>query len=101
MQSRRKRLPGEFGNRIGNRILRAWASFCETPTDIKVLQVVDLQGFCWTAWDTPGRPENLFFLHGVQGVASSNPATPTNEINALVVTSRQGVLRFRGRAASH
>jgi hypothetical protein len=27
-------------------------------------------------------------VHGVQGVASSNPATPTNEINALAVRSR-------------
>jgi hypothetical protein len=26
-------------------------------------------------------------VHGVQGVASSNPATPTNEINGLAVMS--------------
>jgi len=25
-------------------------------------------------------------LHGVQGVASSNPAVPTNEINGLALT---------------
>jgi hypothetical protein len=50
------------------------------------MQVVDLQGIRGTPWDAHGLPETLFFLHGVQGVASSNPAVPTKKINGLAST---------------
>jgi hypothetical protein len=33
-----------------------------------------------------GQPEIIQILNGVQGVASSNPATPTIEINGLALT---------------
>jgi hypothetical protein len=68
---------------MGNRILRACETLCETIEDKKVLQVVDLQGKSGTPRDRLGWPETSFFLDGVQGVASSNPAVPTNDNNGL------------------
>ena len=41
--------------------------------------------------DNVGQNWPLFLLNGVRGVASSNPAAPTNEINGLALTRRQPV----------
>jgi len=49
----------------------------ETLLLTKVLQLVDFKVFSWTSWDPMGRCETIKILDGVQGVASSNPATPT------------------------
>ena len=45
--------------------------------------MLDFYGFVVVGLDFVGLPKTIKNLHGVQGVASSNPATPTIKIKDL------------------
>ena len=54
--------------------------------DEKVFQVIDSKGNIETPKDSGGHLEITKSVDGVQGVVSSNPTVPTNEINGLAPT---------------
>jgi hypothetical protein len=71
---------------MGDRIIAAWAGTCWRSLDNKKTQAVVYKRENVKTEVSSGSLETIKKLHGVQGVASSNPATPTREINGLALT---------------